>query len=90
MTLRGDFDQQLISWLSGLGAHGDPCAIASPAYIFRRGSTGAYHGQALMRGPEDENWYGRDPSRNSTELDAVFPEFDDRESNSDCDFMWKS
>jgi hypothetical protein len=50
MTLRGDFDQQLISRLSGLGAHGDPCAIASPAYIFRWGSTGAYHGQALMRG----------------------------------------
>jgi hypothetical protein len=59
LTLRGDFDQQLIARLNSLGIAGDPCAVASPSYIFRWGSTGAYHGQALMRGPEDEQWYQR-------------------------------
>jgi glycosyltransferase involved in cell wall biosynthesis len=59
VTLRGDFDQQLIARLNGLDDPGDPCRIASPAYIFRWGSTGAYHGQTLMQGPEDEQWYER-------------------------------
>jgi glycosyltransferase involved in cell wall biosynthesis len=90
LTLRGDFDQQLIARLNSIGPAGDPCQQAAPSYVFRWSSTGSYHGQALMRGPEDEAWYGRVPSRNSTELDAVCPEFDDRESNSDCDFMWKT
>lgn len=27
--------------------------------VFRWSSTGAYHGQALMKGPEDEQWYER-------------------------------
>jgi len=59
LTLRGDFDQQLIARLKELGSAGDPCVIASPSYVFRWGSTGAYHGQALMRGPDDEQWYAR-------------------------------
>jgi hypothetical protein len=57
LTLRGDFDQQLVARLNGLGIAADPCSVASPSYVFRWGSTGAYHGQALMRGPEDELWY---------------------------------
>jgi len=59
LTLRGDFDQQLISRLNGLGHAADPYAIASPSCVFRWGSTGAYHGQALMRGPDDETWYSQ-------------------------------
>ncbi len=46
--MRGDFDQQLISRLNAVGVAGDPCEFAAPAYLFRWGSTGAYHGQALM------------------------------------------
>ena len=57
LTLRGDFDQQLIARFNGLGIAADPCMIANPSYVFLWGSTGAYHGQALMRGPEDEQWY---------------------------------
>jgi hypothetical protein len=57
MTLRGDFDQQLIARLNAVGFAGDPCEFADPAYVFRWGSTGAYHGQALMTGPADESWY---------------------------------
>ena len=57
LTLRGDFDQQLISKLNAVGIPGDPCSVAGPGYVFRWGSTGAYHGQAMMRGPDDENWY---------------------------------
>jgi hypothetical protein len=57
LTLRGDLDQQLIARLYAIGVAGDPCEFADPSYIFRWGSTGAYHGQALMRGPDDETWY---------------------------------
>jgi glycosyltransferase involved in cell wall biosynthesis len=59
LTMRGDFDQQLIARLNSLGIARDPCEFATPAYLFRWESTGAYHGQALMQGPDDENWYGR-------------------------------
>jgi hypothetical protein len=57
LTLRGDFDQQLIARFRELGPAGDPCVLTSPSYVFRWGSTGAYHGQALMQSPEDERWY---------------------------------
>lgn len=57
LTQRGDFDQQLIVKLNAVGIPGDPCSVAGPGYVFRWGSTGAYHGQAMMRGPDDENWY---------------------------------
>lgn len=59
LTLRGDFDQQLIARLNAVGMPADPCTAAGPGYVFRWGSTGAYHGQALMNGPEDESWYER-------------------------------
>ena len=57
LTLRGDFDQQLIARLNVLGSAGDPCLFAEPCYVFRWGSTGGYHGQAMMSGPENETWY---------------------------------
>lgn len=57
LTLRGDFDQQLIARLNSIGPAGDPCLLAAPSYVFRWSSTGAYHGQALMRGPDDVTWY---------------------------------
>ncbi len=59
LTLRGDFDQQLIARLNGLARPSNPCSVGSPSYIFRWGSTGAYHGQASMLGPDDEGWYTR-------------------------------
>ena len=55
--MRGDFDQQLLARLVAVGESADPCSVAEPAYVFRWSSTGAYHGQALMRGPENETWY---------------------------------
>jgi hypothetical protein len=54
LTPRGDFDQQLIARLNGLSPVADPCTFASPSYVFRWSSTGAYHGQAMMSGPENE------------------------------------
>jgi hypothetical protein len=59
LTKRGDFDQQLIARLTAIEAPGDPCQLDSPSYIFRWSQTNAYHGQAFMRGPEDEGWYER-------------------------------
>jgi cellulose synthase/poly-beta-1,6-N-acetylglucosamine synthase-like glycosyltransferase len=59
LTMRGDFDQQLLARLTATGPSGDPCSVAGSGYIFRWGSTGAYHGQAAMLGPEDEAWYMR-------------------------------
>ncbi len=64
LTLRGDFDQQLIARLTAMGQPADPCSVAEPGYVFRWGSTAAYHGQALMRGPEDEGWYQTVPQNN--------------------------
>jgi hypothetical protein len=61
LTLRGDFDQQFIRRLNCLGVPADPVTIAAPSYIFRWGSTGAYHGQSMMRGPEDDTWYHNVP-----------------------------
>jgi hypothetical protein len=40
LTPRGDFDQQLIARLNGVGPAADPCTMASPSYVFRCGSTG--------------------------------------------------
>ncbi len=57
LTQRCDFDQQLLARLVAVGESADPCSVAEPGYVFRWSSTGAYHGQALMRGPEDEMWY---------------------------------
>jgi hypothetical protein len=68
LTLRGDFDQQLSSRLNAVGTPGDPCKFTDPAYVFRWESTGAYHGQALMRGPEDEGWYQRAESAKGTRM----------------------
>ena len=59
LTLRGDFDQQLIAGFRAFGPAADPCLSAAPSYVFRWTSTGAYHGQAWMRGPNDEGWYDR-------------------------------
>jgi hypothetical protein len=59
LTLRGDFDRQLLARLAAVGESADPCSVDKPAYVFRWGSTGAYHGQALMQGPEDQKWYER-------------------------------
>ena len=81
LTMRGDFDQQLLARLNATGPPADPSAFAAPGYIFRWGSTGVYHGQAFMRGPEDEEWYSRVPARDSIEHHAFSPEFDDGESN---------
>jgi hypothetical protein len=90
LTMRGDFDQQLLASPVAFGKPADPCSVDGPGFVFRWGSTGAYHGQALMRGPEDEEWYGRVACRNSSDLDALYPEFNDRESDSDCDSIRKS
>jgi hypothetical protein len=71
LTLRGDFDQQLIARFNRLGIAADPCSVGSPSYVFRWGSTGAYHGQALMQGPEDESWYDRCRSAVKTPTEAL-------------------
>ena len=59
LTKRGDFDEQLIARLTAIESPGDPCQLDSPSWIFRWAKTNAYHGQAFMRGPEDEGWYRR-------------------------------
>jgi hypothetical protein len=71
LTLRGDFDQQLIARFNAAGMASDPCQLAGPSYVFRWSSTGAYHGQALMRGPDDETWYGQSELANAGEHDGI-------------------
>jgi hypothetical protein len=74
LTKRGDFDQQLLARLSRSSATVDPCQTHPPSYVFRWGSTDEYHGQALMRGAEDEEWYGRIPDElfSKTILQVLF------------------
>jgi hypothetical protein len=50
LTRRGDFDQQLSARINAIEAPGNPCRFADASYIFRRGQTNAYHGQAFIRG----------------------------------------
>ena len=81
LTLRGDFDQQLIAKLNTVGLLGDPCLVAKPGYVFRWGSTGAYHGQAMMRVPDDERWYENATVTNSVQHDkTLIPRMDDETS----------
>lgn len=56
---RADFDQQLMAALTErFGPPADPLTICPyPGYVFRYGSTGAYHAQWFMRAPEDRTWY---------------------------------
>ena len=59
LTLRADFDQQIIATLHRARVPADPINIAPPSYVFRWGSTGVYHSQHVMRDPADETWYAR-------------------------------
>jgi glycosyltransferase involved in cell wall biosynthesis len=59
LTRRGDFDQQFLARLSQSSATTDPCRTHAPSYVFRWGSTHSYHGQGLMQGPKDVDWYTR-------------------------------
>lgn len=78
MTLRSDFDQQLLARLESLGQVGNPLEFYPPSYIFRWEATGAYHGQALMRRPEDEEWYARAEMPTSMETNRILtPRFDE-------------
>ena len=52
-------ERSLIARLKNIGPAVDSCLAAAPTCVFRCGSTGAYHGQALMRRSEDEQWYER-------------------------------
>jgi len=60
---RADFDQELLGRLRSYSPPGDPCVAMGPQYVFRWGSTGDYHGQSLMRNPDDDTWWDRVPRR---------------------------
>jgi len=78
LTKRGDFDQQFLARMSRVAVTADSCRDHPPSYVFRWGSTGAYHGQGLMRGPSDEGWYFRTPNEDLTGEDnqILQPTFD--------------
>jgi len=59
LTKRGDFDQAFLQRLARAGTTVDPCRTYPPSYVFRWGSTHSYHGQGLMQGPNDVDWYER-------------------------------
>lgn len=56
LTQRADFAQQFMARLANSVTECDPCQTHSPSYIFRWGSTNAYH---AMRSASDETWYQR-------------------------------
>lgn len=57
VTKRADFDQQMIGRCLGISSRVLTSPKEKPGYLFRWGSTQAYHCQALMRTPDDETWY---------------------------------
>lgn len=59
LTRRADFDLQFMAQLASLAASGDPCQSYPPSYIFRWGSTNAYHAQYAMQAASDDTWYQR-------------------------------
>lgn len=79
-TKRADFDQQSIAkFLEIGGQYGDPVDYSParvPAYVFRWGSTGAYHGQAVMQGGDDEGWYDRLAATQMEQVQVLYPQFD--------------
>ena len=78
LTSRGDFDQTFLNRLQRVGVTVDPCCSHPPSYVFRWGSTGAYHGQAQMRGPQDEAWYASIAETDSVPVSArsLIPRYD--------------
>ena len=77
VTSSADFDQQLIAKMAKLGAVGDPSSIRDPSYVFRWGSTMAYHGQAMMSGPQDTTWYDKIPGgQDMRRVTGLMPCFD--------------
>ena len=59
LTKRGDFDQTFLKRLAAAAETVDPCRACAPSYVFRWGSIRSYHGQGLMHGPHDVEWYER-------------------------------
>ena len=86
-TNRADYDLQFIGNLQRrCGAPADPirCQTAfggkegMPQYIFRWGSSQAYHGQAFGKGPADETWYNRVPQPDpKVKHGHLTPQFDE-------------
>mgnify|MGYP002624056713 CR=1 FL=1 len=77
LTKRGDFDQTFLRRLVGAATIVDPCRTVPPSYVFRWSSTRTYHGQSLMQGPSDVEWYER---ISDVEMDVIMetivPTFD--------------
>lgn len=77
LTKRADFDQQCMAVMNAAAAVTvDPCQSGPPSYVFRYGSTQAYHGQHFMRSPDDEEWYDRVPRQPGNRDLILYPEFD--------------
>tara|TARA_R110002096_G_C14446168_1_gene711159 strand:+ start:207 stop:851 length:645 start_codon:yes stop_codon:yes gene_type:complete len=77
LTKRGDFDQTFLRRLAGVMTTVDPCRTHPPSYVFRWGSTRSYHGQGVMQGPSDVDWYERVSGVGQIVVtDAITPAFD--------------
>lgn len=68
------FDARLIGNLTGTGVV-DTCQFGPPQFVFRWGSTGAYHAQGWMG---DDNWYARVGERAPLGgVSEIVPQLDD-------------
>jgi len=77
LTKRGDFDQTFLQRLAGAATAVDPCRTFPPSYVFRWGSTQSYHGQGLMQGSSDVEWYERVSDGGPiSAMDTIVPVFD--------------
>lgn len=69
---RGDFDQRVIAKCREIG--GEPGCYdenpKGPSYVFRWQDTGAVHGQGLMAGADEEQWWNRSVPQHSENVAA--------------------
>jgi hypothetical protein len=78
VTRRADFDQQFIDRLAASGRTIDCCRNHAPSYVFRWGSTAAYHCQGWMKTPDDITWYEEvnRATADAAPVDWLKPQFD--------------
>jgi hypothetical protein len=76
-TRRADFDQQQIKATAPAVDMLPHCPERCPGFVYRWASTNAAHCSALMRSPDNEDWYDRYWPRDATPVGRLLPGFDD-------------
>lgn len=75
-TRRADFDQQQIAACSPAADMLPFSPDRLPSFVYRWGSTGTQHCSALMKSPDNTDWYDRFAAADSRPAGRLVPEYD--------------